>query len=325
MTEDDNSDIVEVTGVSKYYGTKGRIVTALENVSLNVKRLENIAIVGETGSGKTTLGRITCGLETPSRGQVKIDQIESTRYRRTKLWRISQYIHQDPYGAIDNLEDVRTILSRPLRYLLHIKEESEIDEKIIDALRLTGLDESYINKKGGDLSGGEKQRILIARAFISNPKYVVIDEPTTMIDFVHRDEIIDTLANMGRNGNTTLMLITHDIMIVPKIAKKAAVLYRGKIIEYGSVENILKKPLHPYTTFLTSIKVNNLTENKSLLEYLQTYGKERQVGEPSKKGCVYSSICPLADAKCKAQSPDLLEKNQGHFVACFKSGEFRIV
>ncbi|MGP6207628.1 oligopeptide/dipeptide ABC transporter ATP-binding protein [Cuniculiplasma sp. SKW3] len=317
--------IVQISDVSKYFGNRNNIVTALENVSINIRRLENVALVGETGSGKTTLGRISCGLEKPNKGTVILDDKKMESYKRKELWKKSQYIHQDPYGAIDNLETVRSILGRPLTYLLNIRDSGEIEERSKSALLSSGLDDTYLDKKGGDLSGGEKQRVLIARAFIMEPKYVVIDEPTTMIDFVHRDEIIATLSQMGETRRTTLMLITHDITIVPKLVKKVAVLYRGRIVEYGDVVTMQKDPLHPYTTFLGSITVEKLINSKSLLEYLENYGKNRQGMKNTGKGCVYSSVCPIAISRCFTEEPKLTEDKGGHLVACFKPGEFKIV
>jgi peptide/nickel transport system ATP-binding protein len=237
---------------------------------------------------------------------------------------VTQYIHQDPYGAIDSLETVREILDRPLRFLLGIRDTNRKNELLSEALISSGLNEEYLDKKGNDLSGGEKQRILIARAFIVKPKYVVVDEPTTMIDFIHRDEIIETLRNEGNQYGATLMLITHDIMVVPKIAQKVAVLYRGKIIEVGGTREILKNPLHPYTTFLASIKPEKLMGNAKLMDILENYGKNKQNMVVSDKGCAYASMCPLADNNCRTNDPPTIEAVSNHYVKCFKPGEFQL-
>lgn len=318
-------NVLEVQNVSRYFGRKGNIVTALQDISLNVISQQNIALVGETGSGKTTLGRISCGLETPSKGNVILSGKDIRKYKKHELWKVTQYIHQDPYGAIDSLETVRGILERPLKFLIGIRDPKERDYLLVNSLISSGLSEDYLDKKGSDLSGGEKQRVLIARAFIVNPKYVVVDEPTTMIDFIHRDEVIQTLKNEGNQYGATLMLITHDITIVPKIAKKVAVLYKGKIIESGDTKEILKNPLHPYTSFLTSIQPENLLGNRKLTDILDEYGGNKyNLDMTGKGGCQYAPLCPLADNKCRMVDPPTVEVVSNHFVKCFKPGEFRL-
>ncbi len=317
-----SNELVLVQNVSKFFGKKGNIVTALQNVTISVSQSENLALVGETGSGKTTLGRITCGLEKQSKGKVLLLGKEINEYKKNNLWKVTQYIHQDPYGAINPLETVREILERPLRFLLAIKNSEERNELLREAIVSSGLDVSYLDKKGSDLSGGEKQRILIARAFIVKPKYVVVDEPTTMIDFIHRDEIIETLRAMGNSFGATLLLITHDIMVVPKIANKVAVLQTGKIIEYGETMEVLKSPYHPYTAFLAAINPQKLLGNKKIMDYLDNYGQNKTKIIGTDHGCSYAPLCPLADSHCRENVPPLMEASSNHYVTCFKPGQF---
>ena len=315
-------DLVSVQNVSKYFGKKGSIVTALNDVTINISQSENLALVGETGSGKTTLGRITCGLETQSKGKITLLGKEIKDYRKNELWKVTQYIHQDPYGAIDPLETVGEILERPLRFLLGIQNGEKRDEMMKEMIVSSGLNETYLDKKGSDLSGGEKQRILIARAFIVKPKYVVIDEPTTMIDFIHRDEIIETLRAMGASYGATLLLITHDIMVVPKIANRVVVLLNGEIIENGETHEILKNPYHPYTAFLSVINPQKLLGNKKIMDYLSNYGQNKSKSGVTGHGCAYAPLCPLADVNCRENDPSLVEATSNHYVKCFKPGQF---
>ncbi|MHB1440649.1 MAG: oligopeptide/dipeptide ABC transporter ATP-binding protein [Cuniculiplasma sp.] len=316
------TNIISAQNVKKYYGSKAKIVTALDDVSIDIEKNKNTAIVGETGSGKTTLGRITCGLEKASQGVVKLDGVNIKNYKPLDLWRKVQYVHQDPYSAIDSLETVGNLLSNPLRYLSNIRDENEIKNRIANTLMNTGLNETYADKKGGELSGGEIQRVLIARAFIMNPEYVVVDEPTTMIDFIHRNEIIETLRRVGDTFGTTLLLITHDVAIVPKIARRVAVIYQGKILEQGSTDDIIKKALHPYTIFLISIKPEKLANDAKILNYVKSFGAHSQAVYV--RGCRYSNLCPLSDQQCKTEEPRLMEYETGHYVACFKPGELQI-
>ena len=316
------TNIISAINIKKYYGSKRKIVTALDDVSINIEKNSNTAIVGETGSGKTTLGRITCGLEKASQGVVELDGVNIKKYASLDLWRKVQYVHQDPYSAIDSLETVGNLLSNPLRYLSNINDESELNDRIVNTLKGTGLNDTYIDKKGSDLSGGEIQRVLIARAFIMNPEYVVVDEPTTMIDFIHRNEIIDTLRKVGETFGTSLLLITHDIAIVPRISKRIVVIYQGKILEQGTTDDIIQNALHPYTIFLMSIKPEKLAKDVKVLNYVKSFGSHFQ--SDYNKGCRYSNLCPLADQHCKTEEPKLLEYGTGHYVACYKPGELHI-
>lgn len=320
----DENVLIKIQNVKKYFGSKKKIVTALDGINLDIFRGENLAVVGETGSGKTTLGRISCRLEKQSYGTVDLDGKDINKFKKEEIWKRAQYIHQDPYSAVDPLLSVREILARPLKYVLGMANKEEMENISIDALAKTGLDSAYLDKKGADLSGGERQRVLIARAFIVKPEYVVVDEPTTMIDFIHRNEVIDTIRGIGETFNTTIFLITHDISIVPRLVKKVVVIYRGKIVEQGNVSQILKNPLHPYSAFLTSIDAKKLVKDTKLRSYLEGYGERSQSAGYSLNGCVYASSCPLADKRCRETSPGFTEVDSGHFVACFKPGEFHI-
>ncbi|MCL4334936.1 MAG: ABC transporter ATP-binding protein [Candidatus Thermoplasmatota archaeon] len=315
--------LVYMKDIRKYFGNRRNIVTAVDGVSMSVERGKNAAIVGETGSGKTTLGRISCGLEYPNHGTVMLDGENLKSMKNRELWKTAQYIHQDPYGAVDPLETVQKILQQPLRNLLGLNDQEMIDERIRHYLSLAGLDESYVSKRGGELSGGEKQRLLIARAFIMGPKYVVVDEPTTMIDFIHRNEVVETIREIGKSNDTTITLITHDLGIVGKLSQIVHIMFRGAIIESGPVDEVMVRPYHPYTIFLASIKPSNVSEGGKITEMVKGYGRLRQSFTFS-RGCRYAHLCPLADDRCRSETPAFEEYTSEHFVACFKPGEFSV-
>lgn len=314
--------LIEVRNLRKYYGDKRHLFTALDGISIDILRGKNLAVVGETGSGKTTLGRITCGLEKPSSGTVMFDGIQIGDIKQKVLWKGAQYLHQDPYSAIDNLETVKNILQNPLKYLLEIKDQTEISETMEQALNLAGLNGDYLDKKGGDLSGGEKQRVLVARAFEMRPRYVVADEPTTMVDYIHRKEMIKLLSSASSNIGTSVMLITHDINLVPEIASRIIIMYKGKIIESGSVDEVFKAGLHPYTKFLLRLDPLKLRNETDLLLHKGNNSKTESL--QWNKGCVYYSECPIADRGCILREPQLTYSSRDHEVACFKPGEYSI-
>jgi len=243
--------IVEIDHVSKFFSDRtGRITTALDNVSLDIKEGEIVSLVGQTGSGKTTLGRITVGLSQPSNGLVRFLGKNITDYKNLKeLWKKAQIIHQDPYSSLDQYLSVKEVLDRPLRYLLEIKDTKERTNEIIETLRASGLPEDSMYKRISELSGGERQRISVSRAFIINPLYVVADEPTTMVDAVHRNEILNQIIKFKNAKNASILIITHDISIAVELSNRIAIIHNGKILEVSDVENI-KRSDNEYTQSL---------------------------------------------------------------------------
>ncbi len=243
--------ILEIKGLSRYFRDKrGGIVTAVEDVNLFMEKKEILGVVGQTGSGKTTLGRITVGLTRPSKGRVVLDGIDVGKVKDLKsFWMKAQYVHQDPYGSLDPYLTVRELLERPLRYLLKVKND-EASQRIAQMMEVIGIERDFLAKRIQELSGGEKQRILLARAFITNPIYVVADEPTTMIDFVHRNSILSLLLKLRTDFETTFMVITHDISIAADICDTIAIMQNGRVVETGPKGSVLNSPREEYTKAL---------------------------------------------------------------------------
>jgi peptide/nickel transport system ATP-binding protein len=305
--------MIRFRDVSKYYRAGGRIITALEGINLSIEGGEIIAIVGETGSGKTTLGRISVGLERPSKGEVilEVTNLNLVKDRR-EIWRKAQYVHQDPYSSLDPYLTVWDVLERPLKYLMGVKSREEQKDRIEGVLEEVGMGEEYWGKRIQELSGGERQRVLIARAFIVRPVYVVADEPTTMIDFIHRNEVLGLLTKLRDDFGTSIMIITHDISIA-RISNHIGVMFAGRVVEYGESKEVLSNPLHPYTQLLLSVIPEKLVESNPVREKLT----QRGVFSLQGKGCRYLSRCPIAMKGCEVKEPTLEEVRPKHYVACF--------
>ncbi len=309
--------VMEMQHVSKYFkGKQGGIVTAVDDVNLGISKGETFSLVGESGSGKTTVGKMAVGLIPPSKGEIILGGIPARNMNDNERFKNAQYIHQDPYGSLDPYSTVYATLSRPLKYLYKVKDQSEIEERVMNIVELIGLPDDYVQKTIQELSGGERQRVMIARAFMGNPQLVVADEPTTMIDFVHREEVMLLISNLKERIGLSLLLITHDISVASKNSNRMAVMNKGKIVEVGTTDSVVSNPMHPYTKLLMSVSpdfvINNIEQGK-LEEYLP---KNSSVTNRPSKGCVYSLNCPFASEKCFQNEPEL-KGDSDHKVACF--------
>jgi peptide/nickel transport system ATP-binding protein len=307
---------LELKNVSKYFKDKdGNIVTAAENVSLSIAQGKVMALVGESGSGKTTVGRLSVGLDVPSAGQIFLGGVPLRSYKKSQLRRTAQYIHQDPYSALDPFLTVRELLSRPLLYVKGVNEPEQRENIMREMLSWMGLEVSLLDTSLRELSGGQKQRVLLARAFVIEPDYLVADEPTTMIDFVNRGEIMALISKMIRKSGTSVLLITHDMSVASVHSDDIAIMYKGEIVEYGMTREVLKNPLHPYTTALLSV-----TPDKLIHQSLESFAFKRGVVKipANLVGCRYQFGCPYAFDRCVKDHPGVVDAGRGHMVACFK-------
>ncbi|MCI4434314.1 MAG: ATP-binding cassette domain-containing protein [Euryarchaeota archaeon] len=312
-------NIVEAEGVKKYFPVKGsilrrekRFIKALDGVSLSIEKGEIYSIVGETGSGKTTLGRILIGLITPTEGSVKIDNIDIFSIGKSEMREIRkrvQIIFQDPYGSLNPRMRIRDIVSEPLK--LNRMEYST--EKIARVMEDVGLKPAsdFMDRYPHQLSGGQRQRVAIARALAISPEFIVADEPVSMLDVSIRANFLNMMREMNKKYNVSMLMITHDISVASYIGRRISVLYLGKVVEQGENDDIIKNPLHPYT--------------RALMEAIATLGKKEkelhikgEIPNPMDipKGCRFHPRCPYAMDICREVEPDLVEISNKHSVAC---------
>ena len=313
----DTQNIVQFEGVSKYFKDRGGgITTAVDSVDVGVGRDKVLALVGESGSGKTTLGRISVGLIEASKGEVFFDGKRIHDYKRKELWKSAQYIHQDPYSALDPYLSIKDFLDRPLKYLAGMADQKERMDTISSFVEAIGLGHTSVNAKLSRLSGGEKQRVLLARAFILRPKFVAADEPTTMVDFIHRNEILELLKRLRKDIGTSMMLITHDLSIASFLSDYITIMFRGSIVEYGRREEVVGAQLHPYTRTLFSLTPEKLAKGEVEVASLikQRHGMPLRGPE---RGCKYASRCPYVFEKCSGRHPLLEHVTGEHWVACY--------
>jgi peptide/nickel transport system ATP-binding protein len=306
-----------VTGLrSLFSADRHKVVRAVDDISFQVDAGKVLGIVGESGCGKSTTAKMLVGLESPTAGSISIDQDDLGEMRirdRLAFHRQMQMVFQDPYGSINPSHDVFQIVSRPLVYQGE-KDDAKIRTAVLKAMEQVGLNppELYLNKHPHLLSGGQRQRLCIARAIILNPRFLVADEPISMLDVSIKWDIIRLLRQLVRERNLSLVYITHDLATVPTICDDVAIMYLGKIVEMGPVKKILREPRHPYT--------------KALIASIPSHvpGANRQAADikgvlpdaiKPQVGCLFHDRCKVAIDVCKTESPALVNVT-GSQVAC---------
>lgn len=307
------------------HGIRRPKIRAVDGVSLAVEAGQVLCIVGESGCGKTTLGRVAAGLCNPTAGEVQVDGVSMYRGRaggRKKAATAVQLIHQDPFAALNPALNVREELALPLAEH-DIVRRAEIDRECRRLLRLTGLDpEQVLTKYPHQLSGGQRQRVVIARALTVRPKYLIGDEAVTMVDVSSRLVLLDLLRDVCDQQGLGLVFITHDFAVARYIAYtgQIAVMYRGRIVEQGATEEVIQTPRHPYTRVLLSTVLPLVAGEDYQIDRLQPKAYEVSQRRTEEQGCVFASRCPLAFDRCSQAAPTLDAMDDGRQVACYLVG-----
>jgi peptide/nickel transport system ATP-binding protein len=304
-------------GVVGYFKEKPRYVPAVDDVSFKVEEGETIALVGESGSGKTTLGRLILRLIEPTSGKILFEGKDITSLKGKELKdvrRKMQIVFQDPYAALSPRQTVRKAMEEPI--IIHTLYEPEDREEIIaKMLRAVGLNppEFFMNKYPHELSGGQRQRVCIARALILNPKFMVMDEPVSLLDATVRVQILKLINEVKDKLNLTYIFITHDVALGRYVSNKMIVLYQGRIMEAGDTESLINNPMHPYTkTLISAVPVPDPEVKLSI----PPKAAEIEGSLITSEGCRFHPRCPYATQKCRVEVPPL-ELVDDRMVACW--------
>lgn len=327
MTSD---EILRVEHLKKYFPvekgflerlltTSRRFVKAVDDVSFSINKGEVFSLVGESGCGKSTTGRLVVRLIEPTSGQIFFEQQNITKIEKgafREYRRKLQIIFQDPYASLNPRMRVGQAVGQPLE-IHHLQKGDQERKKVLEILQRVGLTppEQFINLYPHQLSGGQRQRIAMARSLILNPEFIVADEPVSMIDVSLRTTIIDLMLELRKEFDLTYLFITHDLAIAKYISNRIAIMYLGKIVEMGDKNEIFSNPMHPYTqALLSSIPIPNPERKRKALELKGEVSSAIDIP----KGCRFNPRCPYADRKCKISEPELIPTKPNHLVSCYR-------
>jgi oligopeptide/dipeptide ABC transporter ATP-binding protein len=342
--------ILETVGLKKYFPVRGGLFSrkkgdlkAVDGVDLEIQKGEFFGLVGESGCGKTTLGKTVLRLLRPTEGHVLFEAPDGVRdrikrleedghkspelsallkdydigtFRRRKLKqsrRRMQIVYQDPTTSLNPRMLVKDIVGEPL--VIHkLAKGREQEKKVLEMLEKVGLTRDHLRRYPHEFSGGQRQRIAIARALATSPDFLVLDEPTSALDVSVQAQILNLLQGLQKELNLTYLYITHDLSVAQCVCDRIAVMYLGRIVELAPTEALFARPMHPYTlALLSAVPVPDPTAKKQRIKL------EGEVPSPANPppGCAFHPRCAYADEKCRQEIPHIVEAEPGHFVACW--------
>jgi peptide/nickel transport system ATP-binding protein len=335
MNDENANVLVEVQDLARYFdvsrpwlnrvieGQPRQILKAVDGISFSIRRGETLALVGESGCGKSTVARLICGLYAPTRGKIIFDGVDmgsaSPRQHASMRARL-QMIFQDPYASLNPRWRVHDIVAEPMLAHGLVKNKSAMRKRVGELLSQVKLSPQDGDKYPHEFSGGQRQRISIARALSSNPEFLICDEPTSALDVSVQAQILNLMKDLQREFGLTYLFISHNLAVVSHISNRVGVMYLGRLVEIADTRTVFDRPLHPYTQML-----------QSAIPDLKMSGKARtpvagEVPNPLNPptGCAFHPRCPYALDRCKSERPELILHPGGGEVACHAVEERRM-
>lgn len=304
--------------VTGRFGKKIGVTKAVDHVNLAIRSGETLGLVGESGCGKTTLGRTLLRLYDPTGGQVLFDGEDITNTPAKKLRSLRAQmtcVFQDPYNSLDPRKTVGYLVGEPLKIHHLVKSKAEYDDKVAELFQIVNLDPAMASRYPHEFSGGQRQRVAIARSLASSPRFVVCDEAIAALDVSIQAQIINLLVDIKEVTGITYLFISHDLSVVRHISDRIAVLYLGRLVEFSESDELYRNPLHPYTkALLSAVPIPDpFVEEKRETIFLQ--GEVPSPQNPP-TGCHFHPRCPYATEECAKTVPPLKDVGSGHQVAC---------
>lgn len=331
---DNNTPLLKVEHLHKEFPTGSgfmggkfskKVVSAVNDLSFEIRAGETLGLVGESGCGKSTTGRAIMHLDPPTSGKVYFEGRDISKMNKKELKamrREMQFIFQDPYASLNPRMTIGEIISEPM--VIHgIGTPEERIERVRELLDVVGLNPEHINRYPHEFSGGQRQRVGIARSFILRPKLIICDEPVSALDVSIQAQVLNLLKDLQKQYGSAYLFIAHDLSVVQHISDRVAVMYLGKMVELSDWKSLYAEPNHPYTqALLSAVPIPDPDVQQNRKRIILAGDPPSPIDPPS--GCRFHTRCPIAQAKCSEEAPEFREIGEGHFCACHYAAPFPI-